>query len=156
MKKLILYLFIMCFGLIANAQTITGVVSGAEDGSPLPGVGVQLKGTATATITDLNGAYTINVTGAESVLVFSFVGYKTQEIAVGTQTKIDVKLAVSEEVTEEVVVVGYGTKKKSLVTGAITTVGSEDIKSSLSRAEEAMQGKSAGVMVTANSGSPGV
>jgi len=158
MKKLILYLFTICLGFsqMASAQTITGVVSGAEDSSPLPGVNVQLKGTAKAAMTDTNGKYQIEVTGPESILVFTFIGYATQEITVGSQTSIDVKLAIDATQTEEVVVVGYGVKKKSLVTGSISSVKSDEIKTtSSSRADQAIQGKTAGVMVLPTSGSPG-
>jgi TonB-dependent starch-binding outer membrane protein SusC len=158
MKKLILYLFIThVLGLVlVNAQTITGVVTGADDGQPLPGVNIKVKDSNAATVTDLNGAYSISGLSEQSVLVFSYMGYNTEEITVGTQTKIDVGLAPNIESLDEVVVVGYGVKKKSLVTGAISSVGADDLaNTSSTKADQALQGKVSGVQVKSNSGSPG-
>lgn len=158
MKKLILYLFTICVGLfqMVNAQTITGTVTGGDDGEPLPGVNIKLKGTDKGTITDFNGAYSIEVTGEDAVLVFSFVGFLTQEQTVGTQTTIDVVMQVDSKGLDEVVVVGYGVQKKSLVTGAISSVKGDEINNaSTSRVDQALQGKTAGVQIRSNSGSPG-
>jgi TonB-linked SusC/RagA family outer membrane protein len=157
MKKLILYLFTICIGFtqIANAQTITGVVSGAEDGTAIPGVSVQLKGTSTAAITDMDGKYQIEAAGPESVLVFTFIGFVTQEVTVGTQTQLNVSLQIDAETKDEVVVVGYGTQKRTTVTGAITSINSKDITSiAVTTADQALQGRAAGVTIT-NNGSPG-
>ena len=157
MRKLILYLFTICVSLMqmANAQTITGKVTGAGDGVPLPGVNISIKGSNQGAITDMDGAFKIEVSSQDAVLVFSFVGYATQEIAVGTQTIIDVTLQVDAETKDEVVVVGYGTQKRGTVTGAITSVSSKDITSlAVTTADQALQGRAAGVTVT-NNGSPG-
>lgn len=157
MKKLLLYLFTTCIGLmhIANAQTITGTVTGADDGEPLPGVNIKIKGTTQGTITDFDGKYTLDVSGEDAVLVFSFVGFITQEQTVGSNTTIDVVLAVDSKGIDEVVVVGYGTQKRSEVTGAITSVNTEELTSlPATTADEALQGRAAGVTVI-NNGSPG-
>lgn len=155
MKKLILYLFTLCLGIATlSAQTVTGVVTGADDGQPLPGVNIKIKGTDRGTITDLDGKYSVEVGGADAVLIFSYVGYSSQEIAVGSQTSIDVTLAQGEDI-DEVIIVGYGEKKKSLVTGAISSVSAEDVSASVTRVEQALQGKAAGVNVIPSSGAPG-
>ncbi|MFN8255313.1 MAG: TonB-dependent receptor [Bacteroidales bacterium] len=158
MKKLLIYLFITSIGLFqyVNAQTVQGVVISSEDGQPLPGVNVQLKGTEKGTITDLNGAYTIEAGGSESVLVFSFMGFTTQEVVVGSQTTIDITLEVESLGIDEIVVTGYGVQKKSLVTGAIAKVNGEELtKGADLKVNQALQGKTAGVVISTNSGQPG-
>src|SRR5690349_18590204 len=107
------FLLCLCFALITffvNAQsTVTGKVTD-ENGSGMPGVNVLVKGTATGTSTDANGAYSLTASESD-VLVFSFIGYTTEEISVGTRTTIDIALTASIESLSEVVVVGYGTQK---------------------------------------------
>jgi len=158
MKKLLFILFIS-IGVFqyTDAQTVTGVITGSDDGGALPGVNVRLKGSTTVgTITDLEGRYAVEVTGEAPVLVFSFVGYVTKEVAVSGQTNINVQLDVETTGLDEVIVVGYGTQKKSLVTGAIAKVDGEEIaKSGSLRVNQALQGKTAGVVVTNSSGQPG-
>ncbi len=158
MKKLILYLLTICIGFVytANAQTVTGVITGADDGQPLPGVNIQEKGTSTGTITDLNGSYTINVTSENSVLVISFVGYQVQEIKVGGQSKIDLALELDATGIDEVVVVGYGTMKKTDVSGASITVSSDKITANVgANIDQALKGRAAGVNTINTSGQPG-
>jgi TonB-dependent starch-binding outer membrane protein SusC len=136
--------------------TITGTVTDAEKAQPMPGVTVRVNGTTQGTTTDVNGKYSIQLKDGSSVLIFSFIGYETQEITVGAQSVIDVTL--NEDVTslEEIVVVGYGVQKKSVVTGSISSVSSDDLNNaSITRPEQALQGKTAGVQVTSISGSPG-
>ncbi|WAC12769.1 carboxypeptidase-like regulatory domain-containing protein [Dyadobacter pollutisoli] len=96
----------------APDKSVSGKVLSAEDSSPVPGVTVVLKGTTTGTTTDVDGKYQINVPGNNSVLVFSAVGYLTQEKVVGTSSVLDVSLASDQKTLDEVVVVGYGTQKK--------------------------------------------
>jgi len=110
-------------GLLAQ-HTVTGKVSD-ESGEALPGVNIILKGSTSGQVTDINGAYSISVPQSDAVLVFSFVGYISQEIAVGNRTVMDVVLARDTKALEEVVVVGYGTMRKSDLTGAITKVSIE-------------------------------
>lgn len=135
---------------------VTGTVVSAKDGQPLPGVSVQEKGTTNGAMTDVNGKFSINVQGSSSVLVFSFIGYLPEEKEVGSQSVLNVSLNEDIKQLEEVVVIGYGQTKKSLVTGAITSVKAKDIAfTNISRPEEALQGKTAGVQIVPQSGAPG-
>lgn len=150
---LILPLLIVSFQLAAQT-TITGTVTDMN-GEQLPGVNVLVKNQATGTITDIDGSYSVT-TAATDTLVFSFIGYTKEEIPVNGRTAIDVILMEDIESLSEVVVIGYGTQKKSLLTGAISTLDSEEItRGSNLRVNQALQGKTAGVVVTNNSGQPG-
>jgi TonB-linked SusC/RagA family outer membrane protein len=141
---------------ILQQISITGTVTATSDGSALPGVNIVEKGTTNGVITDIDGKYSIAVGGENSILVFSFVGYKTVEVAVAGQSVINVKLEEEISKLDEVVVVGYGIEKKSLVTGSISKIKSEDLgNTSLSRVDQAIQGKTSGVVILPNSGSPG-
>lgn len=114
-------MLVFSVGALAQGQTITGrVVDNLKEG--MPGVNVQVKGTTVGTITDLNGNYSLQVSGPKSVLVFTFIGFSTQEIEVGKQTVINVELQEDSQALEEVVVVGYGTARKGDLTGALTTM----------------------------------
>lgn len=126
-----------------------------EKGEGLPGASVVVKGTSTGTTTDLDGKYKINVP-EESIIVISFVGYKTSEILVGNQTVIDVKMQLDAEQLEEVVVIGYGTQKKSDLTGAVGQVSAEKLQERpVSSLNQGLSGRVAGVSVSQNSGEPG-
>ena len=105
---------------------VSGRVTDESD-DPMPGVNVFMKGTTTGTTTDLDGRYTINVSGENAVLVFSFIGFITQEVAVGNRTIIDIKLAQDIVSLEEIVVVGYGTQEKKDLTGAVTTISNKEL-----------------------------
>jgi TonB-linked SusC/RagA family outer membrane protein len=141
--------------LYGQEKMITGTVTSGEDGSPLPGASVVVKGTTTGTITDIDGKFTLTIP-ENSTLVISYVGYLAEEVAVTTQTEINLALVSDIARLEEVVVVGYGVQKKSLVTGAISKVSSDVIESSkVTRVEQVLQGKAAGVVVSQQSGSPG-
>jgi TonB-linked SusC/RagA family outer membrane protein len=158
MKQTILaLLFIACsLGLNAQGLQIKGVVTSADDGQPVPGVSVFVKGTTIGTLTDLTGYYSLNNVPANSTLVFSFVGMTTQEIVVTESATVNIVMASDVELMDEVVVVGYGTQKKSLVTGAIAKVEGDDLRKAADmRVTQALQGKTAGVVITANSGQPG-
>jgi TonB-linked SusC/RagA family outer membrane protein len=136
-------------------QKITGKVKDATTGEPLPGVNVLIEGTLVGVITDADGKYTIEV-AAGSTLVFSYVGFLTEKVLVSSQSTIDINLVADIQNLEEVVVIGYGIQKKSLVTGAISSLKEEQLASvSSTRVEQALQGRIAGVTVTPNSGSPG-
>jgi hypothetical protein len=110
------------------AIEITGRVTNVEDGLALPGVSVAVKGTTNGTVTDADGQYKITVPNAESSLVFSFVGFLTQEIALSNRTTIDIALGADLRSLSEVVVVGYGTQRKSDVTGSVSSISAKDIK----------------------------
>ena len=147
---------LMCASLaLAQERTVSGVVSD-EAGQPLPGVNVLVKGTSAGTVTDASGTYTLDGVGNGSTLVFSFIGYTSTEVLVGTQTSVNVSLNPDVTSLEEIVVVGYGEQKKSLVTGAISSVKSEDLATvSVGSIDQAIQGRTAGVNMSPNSGQPG-
>ncbi|MBD0254342.1 MAG: TonB-dependent receptor [Cytophagales bacterium] len=141
--------------LTAAAVTVSGTVR-AGDGNALPGVNVLLKGTATGTTTDVDGRYALTVPDGTGTLVFSYIGYVTEEVALGNRTTLDVVLVADIKSLGEVVVVGYGTQTKKDVTGAITSVKAADIRNiPVSQADALLQGKAAGVQVVQNSGTPG-
>jgi TonB-dependent SusC/RagA subfamily outer membrane receptor len=127
-----------------------------EKGEGLPGVNIVVKGTTKGTTSDAQGQYQLDVTEQGAVLVFSFVGFESQEVAVGSRTTVNVSLKVSEKGLQEVVVVGYGEQRKSDVAGSSSTVTAKEIaKRPLMRVEQALQGTTSGVMVSSNSGQPG-
>lgn len=135
--------------------TVTGRVTD-DTGTGLPGVTVVLKGTTTGTSTNANGEYSLSVPESGGILSFSFIGYTTQEIAIGNRTSVNVTLATDTKALQEVVIVGYGTQRKSDVTGSVTSVSSEDfVKGQNTTPEQLIQGKVAGVQITSNGGDPG-
>ena len=135
-----------------SQQTVTGTVS-ADDG-PLPGASVVVKGTTTGVSTDFDGNFTIEA-GPDDTLQFSYIGYTPQEILVGVQNQINVTL-VADNKLDEVVVIGYGTQRKSDLTGSVASVSAEDVAAiPVSRVDQALQGRAAGVQVTQVSGAPG-
>lgn len=143
---------------VGYAQAQDAQVSGTvydETGSPLPGVTILLKGSTTGTTTDLDGKYSISGP-ASGVLVFSFIGYTPWEETIGNRSRIDVNLNPDLADLEEVVVVGYGTVKKSQLTGAISSVGNKEIQElPITDARQALQGRAAGVDVTQAGSKPG-
>jgi len=157
MKKLLQLIFlwvVVTHSLAAQEVTITGTVTTASDGLPLPGATVVEKGTSNGTITNIEGFYELTVS-PEATLVISFVGLESAEIPVAGLTIIDAALETATTDLDEIVVIGYGVQKKSLVTGAISKVSSEDLQKNQLRVEQALQGKSAGVNIIQESGSPG-
>jgi TonB-linked SusC/RagA family outer membrane protein len=137
-----------------KAVDITGTVTDSK--GPLPGVNVKLKGTSTGTSTDANGRYKLTVPDANGTLVFSFIGYNSQEVAIGNRQIIDVVMAEQAKDLNEVVVIGYGTARKSDLTGAVTTVKAEQLMDKpVPNLSQALQGKVAGVDVSVNSNAPG-
>lgn len=157
MKKILFFFLCSLFTLGAFAQDITlrGVVTSADDGQPLPGVSVVVQGTTTGTVTDFDGNYQLQVP-SDAVLQFSFIGMRTQELAVNNRTEINVALDRDAFDVEEVVVVGYGVQKKALTTGSNLNVKGEDIaEMNTGSAMEALQGVAAGISITRNNGAPG-
>lgn len=159
MKKLLLSLFILslfAYNVIAQERTITGTVKGREDGLPLPGVSVRVKGATTGTQTGANGQFSLRIPGNNTVLVFTYVGYASQEIAVGGRSIINVSLSTDATQLGEVVVVAYGTAKKSSLVGSVGTVSTKQLASATTEsADKALVGKVAGVRVSSNTGDPG-
>ena len=155
MKKVILMSgLLMLQGLVSWAQsgTVSGTVTGADDGEGLVGVSVTVQNTTRGTITDVNGNYNLEASPDE-VLVYSFVGYKTKTVEVGNRSTIDVTLEEDLVALQEVVVVGYGAVKKSDLTGSVSSVKSEDLTAfpALS-AVQTLQGRAAGVQIQSNNG----
>ena len=142
-------------GVWAQVRTVTGTVSDGRD--PLIGVTVQVKGNAkVGTITDVDGKYSIEVTSPGTILVYSYVGYQTTEKMVGQNSRLDVVMKADDKSLDEVVVVGYGTMKKSDLTGSVSQLKAEDFKSGSNlSAQQLMQGAFAGVNIAQNSGKPG-
>ena len=150
---LMLLMCLFSLGTYAQAQTIKGVVS-TSDG-PAIGATVRVKGTQNGVVTDLDGNYSISAAPG-STLQFSYVGYNSQEVKVGSQKVINVDLKEDSEVLSEVVVVGYGTMKKSDLTGAVAQVGEQAIEKSVPTSiDQVLQGRAAGVQIQANTGTPG-
>lgn len=136
-------------------RTVSGVVTSAMDKEPLIGVSVLVKGTAIGGITDFDGKYSLNVKAGET-LVFSYIGYVTQEIRIADQATLNVALKEDTETLDEVVVVGYGVQKKKLVTGAAVQVKGDNIqKLNTTNPLQAMQGQTPGVTITSTTGQPG-
>ncbi|MBL4642559.1 MAG: TonB-dependent receptor [Flavobacteriaceae bacterium] len=152
---LLTFLFLGMFNTFGQV-TIKGTVSDTTN-SPLPGVAIIIKGNETkGTQTDFDGNFSIKLEQQESTLIFRFLGYKTKEVVVGSQTIIHVVLEEDAQSLDEVVVVGYGTQKKSDITGAVGQVKAEELnKVAVSNPIEALQGRVAGVTVVKSSGSPG-
>jgi TonB-dependent starch-binding outer membrane protein SusC len=142
--------------VLFGQQTITGNVVDETSSEPLPGVSVFVKGTTVGTSTDISGNYSITIPSDNNVLVFSFIGYLTEEMLVEGRSKLDVRLVPSLQHLEEIVVVGYGTIRKSDLTGSISSVKGEDIRRMpVLNAAEAIQGKASGAYVSRTSGRPG-
>ncbi|MCB0641982.1 MAG: SusC/RagA family TonB-linked outer membrane protein, partial [Phaeodactylibacter sp.] len=139
----------------AEEKPITGKVTSAEDGLPLIGVTISVKGTSTGTTTDIDGNFSMDVDEG-AVLIFSYTGYKSQEVVVGGESTYNVVLKTDAQLLDEVVVVGYGTRKKSHNTGAIAQVGGADVAAvQANRVDDALAGKLAGVLIQNQDGAPG-
>jgi TonB-linked SusC/RagA family outer membrane protein len=141
---------------MAQTREVSGVVISGEDNFPLPGVSILVKGTTTGTVTDVDGNFNITVNSDNPVLVFSFIGFMTQEVEVGARTTLDITLAPDTKSLEEVVVVGYGEQKKETITGSVATVkGKELTKSPAMNLSNSIAGRMAGVVAVNRSGEPG-
>lgn len=151
----LLVLFLLFFSMISNAQSvISGKVTDLENGE-LIGVSVQVKGTSQGTSTDSKGMYKISV-ASKSTLVFSYVGFEPQEVIVGNQTTINIVLESSDNNLSEVVVMGYGTVKKSDLTASVSSIKGDVIKEfPVTSIDQALQGRVAGVQITQSSSAPG-
>jgi len=155
---LVYLLLVIGLNLSVQAQNpinVRGVVSDVK-GEPLPGVNIVVKGTLQGVMTDPNGNYQISVPGSDAVLMFSYIGYISQEVTVGSRNEINISLKEDLQQIDEVVVIGYGTVAKKDVTTAVSTVSTKDIdERPIVSAAQAIQGKAAGVNVYSPSGAPG-
>ncbi|MBL7857686.1 MAG: TonB-dependent receptor [Cyclobacteriaceae bacterium] len=159
MRRILLLIVFVTLGVtnaFAQTRTIQGKVTDAENGQGLPGVNVVVQGTARGTTTDVDGVYTIELAAAENTLNFTFVGYKTQTVQVGERTTINIALEVDVLTLEDIVVIGYGTVKKSDLTGSVSSMKGNDLnKIPAASPVLALQGKIPGVQITTASGAPG-
>ena len=144
-RKLMLLLACLFVGIglvTAQTQKVTGVVISEEDGQPVIGASVLVKGTTVGTITDFDGNYTLDVPAGKNILVISYIGYKTKEVTIGKNNQMNIKMDPDTQALDEVVVIGYGAVKKRDLTGAVVSVKSEEItKNPGSNPMEALQGK---------------
>ena len=152
-------LFFVGWAMMLNVQAqermITGKVTDSDNGEPMPGVTVVVKGTTNGTITTPSGTYSVNAS-ASDVLIYSFIGYKSQEVAVANQSSIDIVLESDVVGMEEVVVIGYGVTKKKDLTGSIQTVSAKDFnQGAITSPQQLLNGKVAGVQITDGGGAPG-
>ncbi|HMX42027.1 MAG TPA: carboxypeptidase-like regulatory domain-containing protein, partial [Saprospiraceae bacterium] len=153
------FLLLLCalFSLSLSAQVaLSGQVTDAATGEPLVGATVAVKGTPKGTSTDVDGRFRLQVDNGQAVLSISYSGYVTQKLTVGGQRDFSIKLSEDQQLLDEVVVVGYGTQKRSSISGAVASITSEEVAElPVLRTEQALQGRVAGITVTQNSGSPG-
>ena len=153
LKGIFAFTFFILFSSL-QAQNVRGKVS--DETGPLPGANIVVKGTTIGTTTDFDGNYALSEVATDAILVVTFVGYQTSEVPVNGRTTIDIVLQEDANSLEEVVVIGYGTQKRGLTTGANVNVKGEDIAAlNTSSAMEALQGITAGVSITRNNGAPG-
>lgn len=158
MKKALFVLPMLLLTVILWGQEkqVSGVVTSAEDGLPVIGASILLKGTDMGTVSDVDGTYSIKVPGDDAVLVVSYTGLKSQEITVGNRTTINIVMESSVAFLDEVVVTGYGTQGRRVLTSAVSSVKAEDIENLPSASvDQLVQGRAAGVQISANSGTPG-
>ena len=153
-----LLLFVLAMGvssLAMSQRTITGSVTDGESGDPLIGANVVVVGTSSGTVTDIDGTYSVQVPAGYTELEFTYTGYAATRATIGTSNIVDVKLT-SGALLDEVVVIGYGTVKKSDLTGSVVSVGEKDFnKGLITTPDQLLQGKAAGVQILNNSGQPG-
>ena len=155
--KILLSVFFlgMCFSGFSQKLTVTGKVTG-ENGEPLPGANVLVKGTTVGTVTDVDGNYSLGVTNENVTLIVSYVGFLSQEILLNGRIEVNVSLVPDLSTLSEIVVVGYGTVKKSDLTGSVASVKSEELTALPTiNAVQGLTGRAAGVQVIQNSGEPG-
>ena len=153
MKKVVILL--SCFfllgliGVYGQTRTITGKVVSSDDNTPIPGVSVSVKGTTLGTVTNMDGNYTLSVPQTATSLMYSFVGYRTIEVAIEGRSNIDVVLPIDVFAVDEVIVVGYGVQQKRDISGSIASVKGEALKTiPVQTFDQALQGKAAGVNIT--------
>jgi TonB-linked SusC/RagA family outer membrane protein len=158
--KLCIPLLFLSFASLGQEKTISGRITDAETGEPLPGVSILIKGTTQGTSSDNDGDYRLSINGSDGPisLVFSFIGYQTREMQITNQTTLNVELSQDVTALEEVVVVGYGTQRKVDLTGAVGSLRASDIdiaSKAITNADQLLAGRVAGVQITNRSGDPG-
>jgi TonB-linked SusC/RagA family outer membrane protein len=145
------------FSVDPQELRVSGTITESETGSVMPGVNIQVKGTTIGAISDINGNYSLNVPDRNAVLVFSFIGYASQEATVGSRVIFDIALAPEIAGLDEVVVIGYGSVKKRDLTGSVGSIGAKELTEvQVTRVDQALTGRVAGVQVKLTDGEPGV
>jgi TonB-linked SusC/RagA family outer membrane protein len=143
-------------GAIQQQITVTGKVTSSDDGTPLPGVSIVLKGTSKGTTSDANGTYTLQVPDGSAVLIFSFIGYEPQEIAIDSRTEINVSMVVDIKQLDEVVIIGYGTQEKVSLTGSVAAIKGDEMRLTKNEnPQNLLTGRVAGIRVWQRSAEPG-
>lgn len=159
MKRLLfLLMFLASTGLLPAQTTVEGTVADSKSGETIIGASVLIKGTTQGTVTDIDGNYRLvsDALTPTSVLVFSYIGYTPQEVVLGNQTRLDIKLVPADIMLNETVVIGYGATKRRNVLGAVSKVNTDELtRLPVSSVDQALQGLAAGVQVTQNTGAPG-
>ena len=146
----------LSFNTFAQSTSVSGTVVSADDGFGLPGVNVIVKGTTNGTVTDFDGNYTLNVADLNATLVFSYIGFTTQEIPLNGQTTVNATMTEDATALDEVVLVGYGTQIKRQVTGSVQTIEAQELADlPVSQVTQKLQGKLAGVQINQTTGKPG-
>ena len=149
------FLVLLCLTNAARSQSVSGRITAAENGDPLPGVSILIKGTNQGTTTDNTGKYSIKILNANATLVLSFIGYVKQEIVVGARTTVDIALAVDDKALQEVVVVGYGTQQKVNLTGAVGVADAKRLQNRpIASAGEGLQGVIPNLNINPRNGDP--
>src|SRR5690606_41555264 len=137
-------------------QQVSGIVTDNSDGNPLPGVNILVKGSATGAVTGMDGGYNLSVPGPDAILVFSFIGYQSQEVPIGNRSVININLEPDLSTLSEVIVVGYGTQREEAVTGSVASISGEMLRDIPSgNVTQALQGRVAGVELSQTSSRPG-
>jgi TonB-dependent SusC/RagA subfamily outer membrane receptor len=158
MRNLLLITMIALFSVsvsLGQGRVVTGTVTEADTGDPIPGANVVVKGTSSGSVTDLDGKYSVNIQDESAVLVFSFVGFVSYEVQVGNQTVIDVSLESDITALSEVVVTGYGTQEKKEITSAVASVKEEAFQvGNVQDAAQLIQGKVAGLTIVRAGANP--
>jgi TonB-linked SusC/RagA family outer membrane protein len=153
---ILLFSGMLTIGSMAQERTIKGTVTAADTKETLPGTSVLIKGTTTGTVSDINGSYAIKVSQPAAILIYSYVGYQSQEVPVGEKLEINIELQVRKTALDEVVVIAYGTVKKSDLSGSVGSIKGEDItRITALNPVQSLQGQVSGVQVTSTSGTPG-
>ncbi|MHA4739716.1 SusC/RagA family TonB-linked outer membrane protein [Dyadobacter sp. MSC1_007] len=151
----LLFILITMYGHAQTTFSVKGTVT-SDKGEGLPGASVILKGTSTGTTTDVDGKYSLNVPDGAGTLVFTYIGYVNQEIAIGNRSQLDVKLLVNDKTLDEIVVVGYGTQKKATLTGSVSEVkGADIVKSPQPNVSNSLAGRFSGFVANNRGGEPG-
>ena len=152
----VIFLIIGTLSVSSQNHSVKGTVVDEKTNSALIGVSIMVDGTTNGTITDFNGNFTLDVSTADPILVFSYIGYNSQKVKVAGQSALNIRMTEDTKNLDEVIVVGYGVQKKSVVSAAISKVTAEDLnKTTPSRIEDALKGKVSGVQITQSSGQPG-